>query len=222
MTQAERLEVVRGKGRTIMNKTAIAPLFALAVVPAQTAQVTRADITNTEIQAALEKTASLPVSDQQLRMVSINGEYNVGAALVHRAKTAGRQADLALAHSLITEVYYIISGNGTLVTEGALEDAKDVGPSVTELVGPSSAGPKILNGKSHQVGPGDMIIIPANTPHTFTEITTDQIVYMVVRVDPKKVLHADQGSQSVAADVSVIPVHEFGLGGSIRVIPRFG
>jgi mannose-6-phosphate isomerase-like protein (cupin superfamily) len=194
MTQAERLKVVRGKGRTIMNKTVIAPLFALVVVgqaPAQTAQVTPADITNTEIKAALEKTASPPVSDQQLRMVSINGEYNVGAALVHRAKTAGREADPALAHSLITEVYYIISGNGTLVTEGALEDAKDVGPSVTELVGPSGAGPKILNGKSHQVEPGDMIIIPANTPHTFTEITTDRIVYMVVRVDPKKVLHAD-------------------------------
>ena len=40
-----------------------------------------------------------------------------------------------------------------------------------------------------------MIIIPANTPHTFTEITTDRIVYMVVRVDPKKVLHADKGRQ---------------------------
>jgi mannose-6-phosphate isomerase-like protein (cupin superfamily) len=150
-----------------------------------------ADIANTEIQAALAKTASLPLSDQQLQMVSINGEYNVGAALVHRTKTAGREADPALAHSQITEVYYIISGNGTLVTGGTLEDAKNVGPATVEVVGPSSAGPKILNGKSRQVGPGDMIIIPANTPHTFSEITTDQIVYMVVRVDPKKVLHAD-------------------------------
>jgi mannose-6-phosphate isomerase-like protein (cupin superfamily) len=49
----------------------------------------------------------------------------------------------------------------------------------------------MLNGKSRQVGPSDMIIIPANTRHTFTEITTNRIVYMVVRVDPKKVLHAD-------------------------------
>jgi len=36
-----------------------------------------------------------------------------------------------------------------------------------------------------------MVIIPANTPHTFAEITTDRIVYMVVRVDPHKVLQAD-------------------------------
>ena len=95
-----------------MNKTVIALLFALVVVDqarAQTAQVTpAADITNIEIQTALEKTASLPLSDQQLRMVSIKGEYNVGAALVHRAKTAGREADPALAHSQITEVYYIM------------------------------------------------------------------------------------------------------------------
>ena len=95
-------------------KTALALLFALVVVDqarAQTAQPTpAADITNTEIQAAVRKTAALPVSDQQLRMVSIKGEYNVGAAVVHRAKTAGQELGGALAHSQITEVYYIISG----------------------------------------------------------------------------------------------------------------
>ena len=179
-----------------MNKTVIALLFALVVVDharAQTAQVTpAADITNIEIQAALEKAASLPVSDQQLRMVSINGEYNVGSALVTRAKTAGGDAGPALAHSQITEVYYIISGNGTLVTGGTLEDGRDVtAPQAVRLIGPSTTGTKIQNGKSRQVGPGDMIIIPANTPHTFTQITTDRIVYMVVRVDPNRVLRVD-------------------------------
>src|SRR5262245_59780359 len=190
-------------GRTIMKRTTfmvtgIALLgLASAVSPqvsfAQTAQVApAADITNSEIQAAVQKAASLRVSDQQLRMVSINGEYNVGAALVTRAKTAGGDAGAALAHSKITEVYYIISGNGTLVTGGSLEDARDFRPTPTapqagRLIGPSTAGTKILNGKSRQVGPGDMIIIPANTPHTFSEITTDRIVYMVVRVDPHKV-----------------------------------
>jgi len=177
-------------------KTIVALLFALVVaVPAgaQTAQIApAADIANTEIQSAFQKTASLPVSDQQLRMVTVNGEYNVGAALVHRAKTSGGDAGPALAHSQISEVYYIISGNGTIVTGGMLEDAKDVtAPNAVTLIGPSIAGTKILNGKSRQVGPGDMIIIPASTPHIFTEITTDRIVYIVVRVDPHKVLMAD-------------------------------
>jgi mannose-6-phosphate isomerase-like protein (cupin superfamily) len=97
----------------------------------------------------------------------------------------------ALAHSQITEVYYIISGNGTLVTGGTLENAKDRPTTGRTVIGPSTEGTKILNGKSRQVGPGDMVIIPPDTPHTFTEITTDRIVYMVVRVDPHKILQAD-------------------------------
>jgi len=35
-----------------------------------------------------------------------------------------------------------------------------------------------------------VIIIPANTPHGFSEITSDRIVYLVVRVDPHKTLPA--------------------------------
>jgi len=175
-----------------MNRTLIALLFAFVIVDqarAQTAQPA-ADITNTEIQTAVQKSVSQPVSDQPLRMVTINSEYNVGAAVVTSAKTTGGGG--ALAHSQITEVYYIISGNGTLVTGGTLEDAKDnTAPQALRVIGPSKAGTKILNGKSRPVGPGDMVIIPANTPHTFTEITTDRIVYMVVRVDPHKVLQVD-------------------------------
>ena len=37
-----------------------------------------------------------------------------------------------------------------------------------------------------EIGPGDVVIIPPNTPHWFSEITSDQIVYLVVRVDPTK------------------------------------
>ena len=177
--------------RTTSMVTGLA-LFGLAsaalpeVTFAQTRQVPpAADITNTEIQAAVQKSVSQPVSDQPLRMVTINGEYNVGAAVVTRAKTSGGP----LWHTARSP---IISGNGTLVTGGMLEDARDnTTPQALKVIGPSTAGTKILNGKSRQVGPGDMVIIPANTPHTFSEITTDRIVYMVVRVDPHKVLQAD-------------------------------
>jgi len=48
----------------------------------------------------------------------------------------------------------------------------------------------VMNGVSRKLAPGDVVIIPPNTPHWFSEITTDQIVYLVVRVDPKKVLPA--------------------------------
>jgi len=145
------------------------------------------------MQAALQKTASAPVSDQQLKVVSIDGEFNVGIAVIHRAKTTGRTAGGALDHHQVTEVYHIVEGNATLVTGGTMENPKEA-PADSDLVkvltGPSSSGSAIKDGVSRRVGPGDVIIIPANTPHGFSEITSDRIVYLVVRVDPHKTLPA--------------------------------
>src|SRR5260370_19045603 len=81
---------------------------------------TATDVTNAEVQATVQKTASAPVSDQAIRVVSINDEYNVGIGVVHRAKTAGRSAGGAIEHSQITEVYHVIEGNATLVTGGGV------------------------------------------------------------------------------------------------------
>ena len=151
------------------------------------------DVSNAEIDAAVQKTATAPVSDQQLRVVSIDGEYNVGVGVVHRARTAGRDIGGGIEHSQITEIYHIISGTGTLVTGGAIDNPKDTpanSPVVTTLNGPSSGGGRVAGGTSRNLGPGDVVIIPPNTPHWWTEITTDQIVYLVVRMDPKKVLPA--------------------------------
>jgi quercetin dioxygenase-like cupin family protein len=53
----------------------------------------------------------------------------------------------------------------------------------------------VEGGVSRKIGPGDVVVIPPNTPHWFSEITTDQIVYLVVRVDPHKVLPAGYGRQ---------------------------
>src|SRR4051812_30961622 len=96
-------------------------LAFIAAAAAQTAQHTprgtATDITNADIQAIIKKTPNLPVSDQQIRVVNINGEYNVGVGVVHRAKTA-QQSVGGSEHSQITEVYHVISGNGTLLTGG--------------------------------------------------------------------------------------------------------
>jgi len=151
------------------------------------------DVTNAEIKTAVQKTVSAAVSDQQLRVVSINGEYNIGVGVVHRAKTEGRNPGGGIEHSQITEVYHIIEGNGTLVTGGTIENPKESPPDssvVKVLNGPSSGGGVIQNGVSRKVGPGDVVIIPPNTPHWFSEITSEQIAYLVVRIDPHKVLPA--------------------------------
>lgn len=151
------------------------------------------DVKNDDIMAVVKKTASQAVNDTQMRVVGINNEYNVGVGVVHRARTQGKQTPNGIEHSLITEVYHVISGEATLVTGGTIENVKDVGPDsqvVKVLNGPSSTGGAILNGVSRKVGAGDVIVIPPNTAHWFSEITSDQIVYLVLRFDPHKVLPA--------------------------------
>jgi mannose-6-phosphate isomerase-like protein (cupin superfamily) len=151
------------------------------------------DVTNAEVQAALQKIPTAAVSDQALRVVSVNGEYNVAVGVVRRARTTGPASGGAIEHSEITEVYCVTAGTGTLVTGGMLEGAKPIDPEseiVKVLVGPGRLGDKIQGGVSRVVGPGDVIVIPPNTPHWFSEVTSDRITYLVVRVDPKKVLPA--------------------------------
>lgn len=179
-------------------------LPVLVTVSAQNQHLPRGkavDISNAEVQAMVQKTASMSVSDQAIRVVSINGEYNVGVGVVHRAKTAGGGGPGrggGVEHSQITEIYHVISGNATLVTGGTIENPREAPPDspvVKILNGPSTQGSAISNGFSRQIGPGDVVIIPPNTPHYFAQITSDQIVYLVVRVDPHKVLPAGYGAR---------------------------
>jgi mannose-6-phosphate isomerase-like protein (cupin superfamily) len=187
MTQEERIM------KTMFAAGIFAVIASAALAqPAQMPRGSATDITNAEIDAVIKKNAGAPVSDQQLRVLNINGEYNVGVGIVHRAKTA-KQSVGGSEHSQITEIYHVISGSGTLLTGGTIANAKPRSAdaeAVKTLTGPSTEGTEILNGTSRKIGAGDVIVIPPNTPHTFTEITSDEIVYLVVRVDPHKVLPA--------------------------------
>ena len=156
------------------------------------------DVSRAEIEATVQKTASARVSDQAIRVVNIDGEYNLGIGVVHRAKTDASTGGGGVEHSQITEVYHVIEGNATLVTGGTIENAREV-PADSNVVkvlnGPSTQGGTVRNGVSRRIGPGDVVIIPPNTPHWFSEITTPQIVYLVVRVDPHQVLPAGYGAK---------------------------
>lgn len=165
---------------------------------AQHSSGTATDVTRADIEATLKQSASAKVSDQQIRVVDINGEYNVAVGVLHRAKASGKDAGGALEHTQVTEVYHIMEGSGTLVTGGSIENSKPLpadGQVVKVLVGPSNGGGPIDGGVSRKVGPGDVIILPPNTPHWFSEITSSEIVYLVVRVDSHHVLPAGYGAK---------------------------
>jgi quercetin dioxygenase-like cupin family protein len=54
-------------------------------------------------------------------------------------------------------------------------------------VGPSSGGNKVIGGRSRKISAGDVVIVPPNVPHGWSEVS-EELVYLVVRMDPKKVL----------------------------------
>jgi mannose-6-phosphate isomerase-like protein (cupin superfamily) len=170
-------------------RTALALSVVLAVASPVLAQTrgTATDIPNTNVQALAKSMSAMPGGDELLRVAGINnGEYNVGVAVVHRAKAANIEASLE--HHQITEIYHVISGSGTMVTGGTMENLKETAdPHTIEVVGPSAGGGKIVGGQSRKIGAGDVVIIPPDTPHGWTDVS-DELVYLVVRMDPKKVL----------------------------------
>lgn len=97
----------------------------------------------------------------------------------------------ALVHDSVTEIYQIIEGSGILVTGGTLQSPKPLtAAAVVGEIGPSRAGLAIVGGTRHQVGPHDIVVIPAGTPHGFVEISSPRIVYSIIRVDPQRSLAA--------------------------------
>src|SRR5260221_3243356 len=117
---------------------------------------TATDVNNSEIEALVRKAAAVRVSDQAIRVVGISSEYNVGVSVVSRLKTSGKEAPSGIEHSQITEIYHVISGTGTLVTGGTLNDPKEVPASnevVTVLKGPGTEGSGIQSGGSGKTRP---------------------------------------------------------------------
>jgi mannose-6-phosphate isomerase-like protein (cupin superfamily) len=78
-------------------------------------------------------------------------------------------------HQYMTDVMVIQSGEADLVTGGETVDQKTTGPG--EMTGTSIKG-----GNKQHIGAGDVIRVPAGTPHQFFLAPGKQITYSVVKV----------------------------------------
>ena len=140
--------------------------------------------------------------DQQVRSLDI-GKSNVQIAVAHRGALTARRGRVA-EHDLVTEVYVVMSGSGTILTGPDLVNKVRRPPdnrAVQFLNGPGNNAEDVRNGATHQLKQGDVFVIPAGTGHEFTRID-DHITYMMVRVDPDKVvpLMDDAASRAYLAE----------------------
>lgn len=123
------------------------------------------------------------VSDIVARHVDV-GEQFMGVSVVQRPKTLVSEQETGISHVDLDEIYYIVSGEGTMVTGGKFVDMQE---SHSELLGAMHRG-TIVGGVLQKVKPGDIAIIPKGMPHGWHEIVTDNIGYIIFRGDPNKVM----------------------------------
>ena len=143
---------------------ALIGLLSVAQAPAPSTYVSAADVV-----ATLEKSAKT-APDMHTAAVENTDHYRIN--VVQRTKPQG-----AIAHPGFIEVHHIIEGAATFVTGGT-------------MVRPANADGRagtatIEGGVSRRVAKGDVILVPAGTPHWYKDLE-GSITYLEVRFDLPK------------------------------------
>ncbi len=85
-----------------------------------------------------------------------------------------RNAEL---HDKTNHIFIIVEGEATFVTGGTLINPRATAPGQTRADG-------IEGGQSHQLSKGDVITIPANTPHWWKDTSkTGSVGYYAVNIE---------------------------------------
>ncbi|MCU1383333.1 MAG: hypothetical protein JWL71_2030 [Acidobacteria bacterium] len=100
--------------------------------------------------------------------VKLADHYRIN--IVRRTSAQG-----AIAHPDGTEVHHIIEGSATFVTGG----------TIVRATGAAAGSATIEGGESRRVAKGDVILMPAGTPHWYKDLD-GSITYLEVRFDLAK------------------------------------
>jgi glc operon protein GlcG len=137
---------------------AISGMFTAAIVLAAvggSSGVTYVD--HTKVAAALAKGGPLVTAPDLL----VSGSHRDKAGQVE-------------VHDKETDVIYMVDGTATFVTGGTIVGGKVSKPG-------QWLGTDIKGGETHHLSKGDVIVVPAGTPHWFKEVPTT-VSYYVVKV----------------------------------------
>ena len=119
-------------------------------------------LSNAELTAAIKKAAA-GTTNMVSTPVKNTDQYRIN--IVHRSQAAG-----AIAHAVGTELHHIVDGSGTLVTGG----------TIVRPTGGAAGAATIQGGETRRVAKGDVILIPENTPHWYSQVD-GSITYLEVR-----------------------------------------
>jgi len=77
-------------------------------------------------------------------------------------------------HDKETDVFYVTEGEATLVTGGTMIGGRDTGPG-------QHRGTDVKGGETRHIMVGDVVVIPAGTPHWFKEVPK-AVSYLTIKV----------------------------------------
>ena len=201
--------------------TSLAASIALAVSASMSAQDTDQTYATFITEEQWQMVNELPGVDRQIVSRDI-GKLNLSVGIVHRGavergtgrdnenpeRPCGTQINSrnsgarGIMHIHQTETYYIASGSGTLVTGGEIFNGNgfaDDSVVNTTLNGPSCSGLIVGDWIAKHVKEGDIIIIPAGTPHGWLEVPV-HVDYLSVRPDPDRVLPDNYINPALGSD----------------------
>src|SRR5579872_7523971 len=124
-------------------------LLAFAALSAAAVSLMAADVTyvgHDKVAAALAKSTTLVTASD----LTVSGS--------HRDKAGSVEV-----HDKETDVIYVVDGSATFVTGGAMIGGKVNKPG-------QHLGTDIKGGDIHHLTKGDVIVVPAGTPHWFKEV----------------------------------------------------
>lgn len=79
-------------------------------------------------------------------------------------------------HEHTNHIFIMVEGEATFITGGTMVGAKRTNPD--QMVATSIEG-----GEAHHLAKGDVITIPAKTPHWWKEVTSQTVAYYAVNID---------------------------------------
>ena len=87
-----------------------------------------------------------------------------------------REAGPVEYHDRTNHVFILVEGEATFITGGTMVDAKRTAPDQMRAAA-------IEGGVTHHLTKGDVITIPAKTPHWFKDVPTKTVAYYAVNIE---------------------------------------
>lgn len=117
-----------------------------------------------------------PVTYVDHEKVSKGGALATAPAYTVSVLTRNKAGQVEV-HTKETDIFYIMDGEATFVTGGTMIGGKTTAPNQLR-------GTEIKGGESRRLAKGDVIVIPAGTPHWFKEVPASVKYFTVKSIKP--------------------------------------